>query len=289
MLFSEALGNPLQYQQTPYFTAMQFEDQQLNWLRSDMLRATETSSSEPPRLRGTATNPHKRSTSLVRREQCRINQARYRRTQKEKERHLQGAVEQLRQEVDALQHEQQSITARTACKWDSWLVVIETFNLLSSCLQYPWLADIASGPATMQHSLTVVQESLPSDVSIGDQCGVDAVIQHLRDYSKFFGRPVSTLQRVDAEAPGVMTATALLSFTASDATLSRAFPGLAGDEQVRRQLLDRRLRCSLTMQFFFDQDTRRVERVETSTDVVSVLVGALKSVRALPGCVPQLE
>ncbi|KAE8999953.1 hypothetical protein PR003_g15378 [Phytophthora rubi] len=228
----------------------------------------------------------------IRREQCRTNQARYRNRQRIRQGQLQHEVQQLQEELQGLRLKRQRLRLTEKTNSSPWAVVSEIFRLLETSFRSPW--HMTSGEEMMKHaetrqSLRVLQQSFRHDVTMGSVSGTNALLEQLRRYALYFSDPQIQLKRVESVAPGVLTASALLSVTVSEFTLRCVFPHLekanssdadaAVDEYraLREKLLGQRLSCSCEMTLLLDGESDRVVRLETSINLVESLFRVLGS------------
>jgi hypothetical protein len=252
--------------------------------RSNSPEATPVLSPAQPRRTAclqTAKKATRNSRGLSRREQCKANQARYRVRQRYRHEHTEASVQQLREDVERLKRGYESIRPDGKPKRNPWAIVSEVLRLVGDTVQSPWQMLEADDP---RHTL---REHVSPDVSMGDLCGVDAMMEQLRRYALNFGEPELQLQRIEAIAPDIMVATAALRATVTELTLRNVFPnllrrgrqGTEDDHQVLREcLLGQRLHLTCSMVFLFDEVDGRVARLELHTDLVPCLLHMLGSV-----------
>ncbi|KAJ8535081.1 hypothetical protein ON010_g13657 [Phytophthora cinnamomi] len=221
--------------------------------------------------------------SAIRRQQCRVNQARYRNKQREAQVQLEKNVEQLHQEVNNLKRRYRDLSSRERSSQSPWSIVAEVFHLLENCFRSPWrmtsTKEMMSHPQT-RLILTVLERAFAHDVAMGDLRGVDALMEQLRQYSQCFGDPHLQLKCIESVSAGVMAAQVELSVTVTELTLKHIFPHLMNDansdtkEQGKMlcdRLLGKRLQLSCTMNFLFDDLTCRVVRLEACIDFATAL------------------
>ncbi|KAL4160849.1 hypothetical protein PRNP1_001407 [Phytophthora ramorum] len=247
-----------------------------------------TAPSSTPKLHRMDKKVTRKRREVSRQEQCKLNQARYRSRQRVLQQQLEENVKQLRSEVDHLKREYGCIRPDRKSKPSPWAVVAEVFRLLEDSIWRTMGADSVNYADT-QKNFAFLQESFSPDAAVGDLSGVD-VLEELRRFPMNFGSPQLQLQRIDSVAPGVLTATARLSATVTELTFRNVFPSLvkemrrgSDDERMalRERLSNQRLECSCTVNFLFDEETGRVERVEPNVDFtvpLSEVLGNLENV-----------
>ncbi|KAJ8556570.1 hypothetical protein ON010_g9398 [Phytophthora cinnamomi] len=229
----------------------------------------------------------------IRREQCRTNQARYRNRQRVHQNQLQQKVQHLREELQSLRLKRQRLRFSEKTNRSPWAIASEVFRLLECSFRSPWhmtSVDEMMKDAETRQSLRVLQKSFTHDVAMGNLSGMDALLDQLRRYSLYFGEPHIQLKRVESVVPGVLMASARLSVTVSEFTLRFVFPHLEkpasshdDDEYraVREKLLGQRLDCNCELVFLMDEESGRVERLETSVNLMKSLFDVLKSVEGV--------
>ncbi|KAL4137892.1 hypothetical protein PRIC2_001402 [Phytophthora ramorum] len=223
---------------------------------------------------------------IIRREQCRANQARYRSRQRSHQRHLQQTVQRLHEEVQGIKIKRERLRYSEKSNRSPWTIVSEVFQLLQTSFRSPWHMNEMKRHAGTRQSLRVLQKSFTHDVAMGELSGVKALLEQLRRCSLYFGDPQLHLQHVEEVVPGVLTASARLGVTVSEFTLQCVFPHLneakegetedededeEGRQLLREKLIGQRLDCSCKITFLTDEDTGRVVRLETSVDWMGAL------------------
>ncbi|ETM53258.1 hypothetical protein L914_03252 [Phytophthora nicotianae] len=207
---------------------------------------------------------------LDRREQCRVNQARYRSRQRNRKQRLEQAVEQLHHEVDRLKSRRQQLTSREIVRQSPWCIVTNLFHVLKCSFRSPWKQ------ANVEEMTNYIDTYL---------CDETFLLGQLRCYSQYFGDPRIELQQIEAAAPEVLIANATLSITVTKLALRHVFPHLlvfkgtsaSKIASLRDRLIGRRLDCSVSMSFMFDGETGRVATIETYIDLMAALFRVLGS------------
>ncbi|KAJ8563773.1 hypothetical protein ON010_g7575 [Phytophthora cinnamomi] len=226
-------------------------------------------------------------TSSRRREQCRANQSRFRKRQKEYQNQLELDVEQLRRETTSLTH--QHMGPNRICYQSPWRIVADVFRPIEADFRAPWSltdGDYKIDQDVSKHGLAALEKAFTVDVRMGGLTGVQHLRGQLRRYSQCFGEPQICLQKLENISPGVISATANFSLTVSEFTLRCVFPHLKkvskyDTEQLGARLLGQRLECLCLFTFFFDVETNRVDRLAVNIDWVTSLfqvLGALTDV-----------
>jgi hypothetical protein len=228
-----------------------------------------------------------------RREQCRANQARYRKRQSEYSKELKTSVWQLRQELPILERQHSRLTS--SARSTVLHVVIEYFHLFRNGTRR---ADqIGNGPeAWLQNSearqqLAFLQSSMTSDVLLGEQQGVDALMQQWRRYTSYFDDLQFHLEHVTKVTNDFIAATASLHVTISESTFQHVFPYLltGGQSQhytpqedktavLRAKLLGQRVSLSCRLCFEWDKANKRVMRLERTVDFLPSLMQVIASI-----------
>ncbi|OWY90909.1 Bzip transcription factor [Phytophthora megakarya] len=213
---------------------------------------------------------------IDRREQCRINQVRYRKRQRLILLQLEESVKRLRKEVAYLKR---VVRPELKCKHSPWAIVAEVVRQVNDYLSLWRKVDVA----TTTHDIklrTFLEECFSPVVTMGDTTGVDALIEQLQHYAPNFGDPKLQLQRIESKVPGVMMATGRFQMTVTELSLCKVFLNLPLGSRIGRdgrhatlheRLLGQRLSCSCTITFLFD-DNGRVDRLEVNLDLVNPLL-----------------
>ncbi|KAL3657717.1 hypothetical protein V7S43_017292 [Phytophthora oleae] len=228
-----------------------------------------------------------------RREQCRTNQARYRKKQMETEKTLEIAVEQLRHEVPMLELQHSRLVSNA--KSSAWFAVVEYFHLFRNGARRP--DQISSGPETWlqqseaEQQRVFLRSSMAEDIALGEQRGINELVERWERYTSYFDGLQFQLEDMAKVSEGFVLANASLSVTISEATLQHVFPDLiarGGDKCsavqedkmaiLRVKLLGQRLFLPCRLCFEWDEDTKRVIRMETTVDILSSLLHALGSI-----------
>eukprot|EP00644_Phytophthora_capsici_P015717 jgi/Phyca11/121630/e_gw1.44.84.1 len=226
-----------------------------------------------------------------RREQCRTNQARYRKKQVENAKTLEIAVEQLRQEVPKLELQHSRLVSTS--KSSAWFVVAEYFHLFRNGVRRP--DQISSGPeAWLQQSeaeqqRAFLRSSMAEDIVLGEKKGVNALVEEWERHTSYFDDLQFQLVNMTKVSEDLVIANASLNVTISEATLQHVFPGLiAGGVQcavqedkmaiLRVKLLGQRLLLPCRLCFEWNENTKRIVRLENTVDIVPSLLQALRSV-----------
>ncbi|GMF34125.1 unnamed protein product [Phytophthora fragariaefolia] len=213
---------------------------------------------------------------VSRREQCKIYQARYRSRQLLSQMHLENGVQQLREEVEHLKGGLEYAQFYSRTKYNPWVVVAETFRLLNEWLSSPWHAVSGTG---MTRYIAFFQQYFSPDVTIGNKCGVKALMEQDWCWHMGSGDPELHLVRVEETITGVMTATAGLNVTATEITLDKRFLNLMQFKGLSDDLLGQRLHLTCSMKFFFDEETGLVSHLKSDVDIMAPLLQSLGNVR----------
>ncbi|EGZ24853.1 hypothetical protein PHYSODRAFT_484421 [Phytophthora sojae] len=226
--------------------------------------------------------------SEIRREQCRTNQARYRNKQRNNQLRLENAVRELRQDLENLKQRRQSIVLSEKTSQSPWTIVSEVFRIIESSFRSPWsMADKSEmlDDVDMRKNLKFLHDVFTSDVAAGELTGIDGLVERWRHYSMHLGDARLQLKRVEFVAPGVMTASAKLSVVATELVMRHLFPHLVEVEpqskydplprSVRSRLLGQSLNCSISVDFYFDEENGRVARLEPKIDLLPELLRIL--------------
>ncbi|KAL4152372.1 hypothetical protein PRNP1_009303 [Phytophthora ramorum] len=229
----------------------------------------------------------------LRREQCRANQARYRKKQSEQAKEVETSVEQLQREIPILemQHSRLILSAKSS----AWYVVVEYFNLFRNGTRLSH--QVSPGPEAWLHKseaqqqLVFLQTSVASDVMLGERRGVDALVEQWERCTSYFDDLQFQLEHMTRISDGFTTATGSLNVTSSGSTMQNVFPHLMkGDggqyntsqedksALLRSKLLGQRLCLPCRLCFEWDEASKRVVRLETTVDFLSSLLHLLGTI-----------
>ncbi|KAF4031026.1 hypothetical protein GN244_ATG17120 [Phytophthora infestans] len=251
-------------------------------------QASKTPSSDTTKVTGKRKVFSYYSTAF-RRQQSRKSQARYRDRQRNAQMQLVENVKQLQQEVNELQRECGNQSSRTKSNRSPWCVVAEVFSLFETSFQSPRRStstqEIKAQPET-RHLLATLEKSFAHDAAMGDLVGVEVLLEQLQYFSQNFGAPNLQLLKIEPLAPSVMTANATLSITMTKLALRHIFPHLTKQHcrcpvsrdqhgSLYKHLLSARLDFGVTVNFLFDEESRRVVRLECKTDLATGLLKSL--------------
>ncbi|GMF45253.1 unnamed protein product [Phytophthora fragariaefolia] len=242
-------------------------------------QATDPGNPKPKRKRIRLKTPR-------RREQCRANQARYRRKQKEHSNDLEIAVAQLRHEVPMLEKQYNRLVS--GVKLSVWYVVMQYFHIFRNGVRPS--GQTASGPeawlqnSEAQQQLSFLQSSISDNVLVGEQRGIDALLEQLKRYTRYFDDLQVQMEHVTRVSKDFIAATASLNVTISEFTLEQVFPHLVpsdgdhhtaqGDKAaiLRSKLLGQRLFLPFRLSFHWDEQSERVVQMECAVDLVTPLL-----------------
>ncbi|EGZ18066.1 hypothetical protein PHYSODRAFT_300895 [Phytophthora sojae] len=268
---------PLHGQRAP-INDRSFQNHKRLRVRDDTEQAQETRPVTPAR---------KMKVSASRRERCRVNQAKYRQRQWEHADELEASISELKEAIKDLEDQRGVILARIPTNPSLWVVATEYFRLFSRGYMMPLLvSDLSSFEAEVHHpkeihaQLTFLKETMALDVTDGDACGVEAILEMWRLFS---------LHHSDLVSDESVLATTSTRITITDHTVRALYPHLLETEARGRfslagMLLNKRLVIQGTVRFDWDETSGRVVRLESKMDMVTPLLkllGALDKVAAV--------
>ncbi|KAK1934137.1 bZIP transcription factor 1 [Phytophthora citrophthora] len=221
-----------------------------------------------------------------RREHIRAKQALYRQKQREYPTHLEMEVERLHQEIRDLKRKYRVLSSRQRSNQSPWSIVAEVFHLIEISFRSTWRTvnarEMKAHKETRQ-VLAVLEQSFAHDAAMGSLCGVSSLIEQLRRFSQYFTDPYLHLMRIESvvSASGVLTAQTKLNVTVSELSLKHIFVDDRYEwrEILCKHLLGQRLEFNCTMTFLFDEESRRVVRLENNIDLVSGLLQGLRNLQ----------
>ncbi|GMF10188.1 unnamed protein product [Phytophthora lilii] len=215
-----------------------------------------------------------------RREQCRVNQARYRLKQDRKEQLLNETVLKLRDEVPLLKMQRDRVLF--GAKQSVFNVVVEYFHLFRHGIRSLRPSKVGSKMPALdpeaRQQLVFLRYSMAPNVDLGERRGVDALVEQWRRYSSYFDDLHFQLEHMEEKMKNFVVVAASLSVTVTKSTLDHVFPHLLHTD-LGKTLLERRLLlpCSLTIEW--DGLTSHVERLETSVDFLTPINRVLGSLQ----------
>ncbi|KAG3141020.1 hypothetical protein PC128_g25066 [Phytophthora cactorum] len=235
------------------------------------------------------TNAQKRLKTARRREQCRINQARYRLKQDRKSQLLRETVLKLQEEIPLLEMQRDRILF--GAKQSIYNVVVEYFHLfrhgLRSLRQVNRRQFAQNTDA--QQQLVFLRSSLSSNINIGDRYGVDALVEQWQRYSSYFRDLHFQLEHMEEVVKNLAVVAASLSVTVTDTSLQNVFPHLLSGyggtgngievaaTSLGKTLLGRRLLLPCSLYFEWDEASSHVVRLEMTVDFLTPISRVLGS------------
>ncbi|KAG7388822.1 hypothetical protein PHYBOEH_007684 [Phytophthora boehmeriae] len=224
-----------------------------------------------------------------RREQLRACQARFRQKQRglklQEQQRMKEEIQQIRDGIKWLKLEHRSLKLRGKFKPSPFNVVSEVLHFIDTTLQSPWRVanpEVMKSHTDTRRSLALLQTVLTPDVAMGELRGFDVLMEQLQRYSQYFGEPRIQLERIETLAPGVLRATTTLSLTITETTMKSVFqlPKKTNGEEIDKSMWTRlegkRICCSCSINFLFDDESGRVERLELCIDLMAPLLRAVK-------------
>ncbi|KAL3657766.1 hypothetical protein V7S43_017338 [Phytophthora oleae] len=217
-----------------------------------------------------------------RRERCRINQARYRKRQREHADGLNSSLEQLQQEIEELEATRQNILLSSPTDQSVWVVVTEYFRHFRHGY-VPALYEPDSPTKPRQHvQLDFLKANLAADVTNGVLCGAEAILKQWKLFTSHHGDVKVQLKRLDQVTSDSLLAATIVSFTVTDDTLQQLYPHL--NEDASDKLLNQRITAAGSVRFDWDEETGCVVRQESKIDLLTPmleLLGTLENVATL--------
>lgn len=191
----------------------------------------------------------------------------------------------LRHEIPLLETQHSRLVS--GAKSSAWCVVMEYFHIFRNGAR-PF-AEIPLGPeawlqrSEAQQQLSFLQSSMSDDVVLGEQRGVNALLEQWKRYTTSFDDlqfQVEHMTRVSEDF--FIAATASLNVTISEQTLQYVFPHfveVGGDRcnspqqdkvaLLRSKLLGQRLSLPCQLCFEWDKKSKRVVRMEQAVDFLT--------------------
>ncbi|OWZ23493.1 hypothetical protein PHMEG_0001623 [Phytophthora megakarya] len=171
-----------------------------------------------------------------RREQCRANQARYRRKQLNHAKTLEETVQKLRADIPVLELQRNRLLY--GGQQNVWNVVVEYFHVFRFGVPVTLPVESEDGTicpserlenAETKHQLAFLRSSMTENVILGERSGVEALMEQWRMYSSSFQSLYFQLERVERTNDKFVSVTATLNVTVSEMTFQYVFPHLLDD------------------------------------------------------------
>ncbi|ETK71421.1 hypothetical protein F441_21820 [Phytophthora nicotianae CJ01A1] len=215
-----------------------------------------------------------------RREQCRINQARYRFRKEQRAQASHKTVLKLREEISQLELERSRLLS--SVKQSVFDVVVEYFHHFRHGIESG--QDSLAQDRQVQEKVRFLQSSMAPNLSLGECRGVDTLIDRWHRFSSYFEKLHFQLEHMREVAPSLVVVRASLAVTVTKTTLKCVFPHLLENDQdlkltrVGAKLLGRRLQLPCSLWFEWDEGSNKVVRLETSVDILIPVKKVMKSV-----------
>ncbi|KAG3061891.1 hypothetical protein PC122_g19484 [Phytophthora cactorum] len=234
--------------------------------------------------------------SASRREQCRINQARYRSRQRAREKFVISSIRQLKVDIRDLETRRQTIASRSRFPKSIWSVAIEYFRLFQHGYIAPPLVPSADHqPSVMAEErphkphaqIDFLRDTMVHDVTDGIIHGVEALLENWKLLSLYHDDVFVQLQRLDYVTEDSLQATTTVGLTITENTLQHLYLHLLvspirdhKEEQVSplaAKLLNQRIVVRGTVRFDWDEASCCMTRLETKLDLLSPFLELLGS------------
>ncbi|GMF18050.1 unnamed protein product [Phytophthora lilii] len=223
-------------------------------------------------------------TPASRRERCRINQARYRKRQRQHANTLDSSIQQLREEIDELEIKRQKVIRCAPTNQSVWVVATEYFRVFRRGYMASRSARESSCPEICHTQLKFLREAMTEDVTDGDACGPTALLENWKWLSLYHDDVLVQPKRLEQVAKTSILASTTVSLTITESTLRHIYPHLiaAGNGAVEmsslaKRLLGKRLVLPGSIRFDWDNATSRVKRLETKLDMLTPMLKLLGS------------
>ncbi|ETK95267.1 hypothetical protein F441_01827 [Phytophthora nicotianae CJ01A1] len=250
------------------------------------------------------TTGRKMKVSASRRERCRINQARYRKRQRQHAENLDESIRTLQEEIRELGTQRQNILRRAPTNESVWIIATEYFRLfrygyiapimaLESSTSLPTVCSLTVGSQRESHAqLEFLKATMAPDVTDGNVHGVEAMLENWKMLSLNGGDVHFQPKRLEQLGAGSLLATTKMSVTITESSLRQLFPHLVVDQDAKEdqakklsalaaKLLNQRLCVCGSVRFDWDTSIGRVLRLESKADLLSsmlTLLGSLEDV-----------
>ncbi|KAF1791177.1 hypothetical protein GQ600_10820 [Phytophthora cactorum] len=210
-----------------------------------------------------------------RREQCRINEARYRSRQRAREKFVISSIRQLKVDIRDLETRRQTIASQSRFPKSIWSVAIEYFDFSSTDHQPSVMAE--ERPHKPHAQIDFLRDTMVHDVTDGVVHGVEALLENWKLLSLYHDDVFVQLQRLDYVTEDSLQATTTVAF------VSHLLVSPIRDhkeEQVSplaAKLLNQRIVVRGTVRFDWDEASCCMTRLETKLDLLSPFLELLGS------------
>ncbi|GMF45519.1 unnamed protein product [Phytophthora fragariaefolia] len=236
---------------------------------------------------GGAHPQRKLKTSPLRRERCRINQARYRLRQRQHTEYLANGIQQLKKEIDDLAIQQQKIINRSPTNNTVWGVASEYFCLFQRGYVPPSAVPGSSSLAAPRQSSTQLEflkSVMALDVTDGMLCGTEQLLRNWRLFSLHLNEVRVDVRCMELDDAGSLTVTTVTSAVITKDTIRHLFPHLVRGEgegeswsPLAAKLMNRRLVACGSVRFDWNDATGRVSRLESKVGLLMAVFELLGS------------
>ncbi|KAF4030008.1 hypothetical protein GN244_ATG18238 [Phytophthora infestans] len=229
-----------------------------------------------------STRARRTKVSASRRERCRINQARYRKRQRQHEEELDNSIRELQEKIQELQTQHQDMMRSAPQSESMWVKATEYFRLFRHGYMTPMTTPESSPsslpPKRAHVQLDYLQSSMTPDVTEGNLIGADAILEKWKFLSLQHDDVHLQLKRLEQIGQNSLLALTATSITITKNTLCHVYPHLTGKKShLAAKLLDQRLAMRGSVRFDWDASLGRMTRVESTVDMLSPMLELLGS------------
>ncbi|KAJ0395588.1 hypothetical protein P43SY_009249 [Pythium insidiosum] len=215
-----------------------------------------------------------------RREQCRLNQARYRDKQRAAVMDLEDTVEELQRHVRRLER-QRSLLRRAIDSRDAAVKTVVTyFTLFRYGVEAAdgYMVATQSAARRLEQQHTFLHAVLAPDVLVNNMRGRDVFVDQTGRFTTLFGQFEQQLEHLHpvqtVEGSKMFLANVRLGLTITPATMRFVFPHIKRHDPITRKLVGSRISCAVSASFEFD-DSSRIVRTEWNIDFVGAFLRLL--------------
>ncbi|KAL3657715.1 hypothetical protein V7S43_017290 [Phytophthora oleae] len=216
-----------------------------------------------------------------RREQCRRNQARYRKKRHEYTLHLEQDIAWLRNQVPQLERQHVTMLSVIPTTASVWCVAVEYFRLFRRGYKAPVVLHDGYGvPYELKEQFNFLRAAMAPDVTDGWVYGPEAIMEQWKCYSLCHGDLNIELQGLQRGPQGCIVASTMTSVTVTEEMLRHAFPHLLKDaagQSLAAKLLGWRFVMCGSVRFDWDDDAGRVKSLAHQSDILTPMLKQLSS------------
>uniref|UniRef100_H3GHJ4 BZIP domain-containing protein n=1 Tax=Phytophthora ramorum TaxID=164328 RepID=H3GHJ4_PHYRM len=212
----------------------------------------------------------------------RMRQIRYRKKKDNYALNLEEEARRLREEIEKLAQERRAAYVVVSAGESAWSVAAEYFRLFQYGIRQHTSTLQADQGAQSSVYGRFLRSTVAPDVVFNSESGQEAMLTSWRSLSLWFKDVELELEGLEKAGLDSVVATTITSATITQQTLQCVFPHLRADttgasarSRLADKLLGQRIAMRGSMRFFWDRESRRVERVMGQSDMLTPMLRLL--------------